>query len=146
MLSFRIAFIALFCFVLFNSFTNAQIDTTKEKPTQYRRGIPLQPGYQSYEQKYEGKELLNIKKRLYPIGKVNSGTGVWTELSPGVPRVDYLGIHFVNPDTGWACGDLGTIIKSTNGGSHWITEVTGTYNTGIKSKQHRWTNSNSKRF
>ncbi len=43
-----------------------------------------------------------------------------------MPRVDYLGIHFVNVDTGWACGDLGTIIKTTDGGQSWNTLETNT--------------------
>lgn len=143
MLSFRSAFIALFCFVLFNPFSNAQIDTTKEKHTQYRRGIALQSGYQSYEQKYEGKNLLEEKKRLYPLGfgtnhfgKTAAGSGVWTELSPLVPRVDYFGIHFINPDTGWACGDLGTVIKTTDGGGSWTTEQTNTTTLILKVKSY----------
>jgi len=50
---------------------------------------------------------------------------VWTELNPKVPRVDYLGIQFVNKDTGWAVGDLGTLIKSTDAGSSWTVSETG---------------------
>ncbi len=46
-------------------------------------------------------------------------TGVWTELNPKVPRVDYLGIHFVNKHTGWAVGAQGAILKSTDGGESW---------------------------
>jgi photosystem II stability/assembly factor-like uncharacterized protein len=115
---------------------NTITDTTKQLPVQYRRGVELLKGYQTYEQKYAGKNLLEEKKRLYPLGfgtdhfgKITTGTGVWTELNPLVPRVDYLGIHFINPDTGWACGDLGTIIKTTdggNGGSSWTVEQTNT--------------------
>ena len=66
------------------------------------------------------------KKQVFPLGwntrtlgKVTSGTGIWTELNPNVPRVDYIGIDFVNPDTGWACGGSGAIIKTTNGGDDW---------------------------
>ena len=34
-----------------------------------------------------------------------------------LPQGNYLtSISFVNPDTGWAVGDAGTIIKTTNGG------------------------------
>lgn len=85
---------------------NENPDTTK--PTQYRRGIPLQNNYQTYEEKYTGKDLEEIKRSLFPL----RSTGVWTESNPKVPRVDYIGIHFVNKDTGWACGDLGTLIKT----------------------------------
>jgi len=98
-------------------------DATKEKPTQYRRGIELQPSYQNYDEKYTGKNLDEEKRRLFPL---QSGTDVWTELNPKVPRVDYLGIHFVNPDTGWAVGDLGALIKSTDGGNSWTVIETNT--------------------
>jgi len=66
------------------------------------------------------------KEQVFPLGwnsrtlrKVNSGTGVWTELNPKVPRVSYFGIDFINPDTGWACGQSGAVIKTTNGGDDW---------------------------
>ncbi len=109
--------------ILLNTVISAQYsDTTHTVPVQYRRGIPLQEGYQSYSEKYAGKNLFEEKRRLFPL----ESTGVWTELNPKVPRVDYLGIHFINPDTGWAVGNLGTIIKSTNGGIDWITEETNT--------------------
>ncbi len=57
---------------------------------------------------------------LMPLKTVRTGTGVWTELNPKVPRVDYLGIHFINKDTGWACGGNGALIKSTDGGQSWL--------------------------
>lgn len=60
--------------------------------------------------------------------KINSKTNTnnlsaaeWTELNPNIPAVDYLGVHFINLDTGWACGDFGRIIKTTNGGQSWFT-------------------------
>ncbi len=95
-------------------------DTTK--PTQYRRGVEIQPGYQSYEERYEGINLDEEKRSLFPL----QSTGIWTELNPKVPRVDYLGLHFVNKDTGWTCGDLGAIIKTTNGGGEWTISETNT--------------------
>jgi len=97
-------------------------DSAKEKPVQYRRGLTLQEGYQSYEEKYSGKNLGEEKRRLFPL----ESTGVWTELNPKVPRVDYLGIQFVNKDTCWAGGDLGTLIKSTDGGTSWTVSETNT--------------------
>ncbi len=60
-----------------------------------------------------------------------SGSGVWTELQPGVPRVDYWRVYFVNPDTGLAVGDMGAIIKTTNGGQHWYT-IENNFNVSIK--------------
>ena len=50
----------------------------------------------------------------------NLSTAEWTELNPNIPAVDYLGVHFINIDTGWACGDYGRIIKTTNGGKSWF--------------------------
>ncbi len=97
-------------------------DASGTKPIQYRRGIPLQEGYQSYSEKYAGKNLNEEKRRLFPL----ESTGVWTDLNPKVPRVDYLGIHFVNVDTGWAVGNLGALIKTTNSGTNWATEETNT--------------------
>jgi len=104
------------------SLNYTKADTTTEKPVQYRRGIELNEGYQSYEEKYSGKNLSEEKRRLFPL----ESTGVWTELNPKVPRVDYLGIQFVNPDTGWAVGDLGALIKSTDGGNSWTVSETNT--------------------
>jgi photosystem II stability/assembly factor-like uncharacterized protein len=57
---------------------------------------------------------------LMPLDRQANSTGVWTEVNPKVPRVDYLGIHFVNKDTGWAVGAQGAIIYSTDGGEKWI--------------------------
>jgi len=94
----------------------------QELPIQYRRGIPLIDGYQSYDEYYQNKNLFEEKKRLFPL----ESTGVWTELNPKVPRVDYMGLHFVNKDTGWAVGVLGTIIKTTDGGNSWKTITSNT--------------------
>jgi len=115
--------IILIIAMVFCRHTIAQQDSSlSSKPTQFRRSIGIPPGYQSYEQKYQGKNLSDEKRKLFPL----ESTGIWTELNPGIPRVDYLGIDFVNRDTGWACGDLGTIIKTTDKGINWTTEETNT--------------------
>ncbi|MGQ9644865.1 MAG: hypothetical protein ACUVT3_13490, partial [Ignavibacterium sp.] len=73
--------------LLLNCFIEAQIqDTTTEKPIEYRRGVELREGYQSYDEKYAGKNLNEEKKRHFPL----NSTGIWTELNPKVPRVDYI--------------------------------------------------------
>jgi len=109
--------------------TQAQVvenrETDSTKYTQYRRGVEMNENMQSYEDKYRGKNLDEEKRRLFPL---NSGTAVWTELNPKVPRVDYMGIQFVNPDTGWAVGDLGAVITTTNGGNNWEVAETNTTN------------------
>jgi photosystem II stability/assembly factor-like uncharacterized protein len=58
---------------------------------------------------------------LMPLNYNNRSTGVWTELNPNVPRVDYLSIDFVGADTGWAVGANGAIIKTTDAGNKWKT-------------------------
>ena len=125
----------LYFFLLFNSFTLLSFlnfsktiikDTTSASPTQYRRGVGLPKGYQTYGQKYASKNLNEEKRNLFPINykiqklnKVTNNTGTWIEINPKVPRVDYVGVDFINKDTGWACGDLGTIIKTIDGGESW---------------------------
>lgn len=53
------------------------------------------------------------------LQKINSGSGTWTELNPKVPRVDYVGVNFIDIYTGWACGANGALIKTTDGGKEW---------------------------
>lgn len=62
------------------------------------------------------------KAKYFPL----KGTGVWTELNPNVHRTDYIGVDFINPDTGWAVGLWGTAIRTTNGGQNWKTLETPT--------------------
>jgi len=70
------------------------------------------------------------------LNKVTSGTGVWTELNPKVPRVTYIGLHFVNKDTGWACGQSGAVIKTMDGGSSWT--ISGTPVNNLLLKTHSY--------
>ncbi|MDP3830596.1 MAG: YCF48-related protein, partial [Ignavibacteriaceae bacterium] len=71
------------------------------------------------------------KEEVFPLSYFRS-TGVWTELNPKVPRVNYFGINFVNKDTGWACGGSGAIIKTTNGGEDWLIAETPVTNLLLK--------------
>ncbi len=50
----------------------------------------------------------------------NSQTGWFLQTTPTTKNL--LDIFFINSQTGWACGDSGRIIKTTNGGSIW-TEI-----------------------
>lgn len=118
----RFSFVLIFLISGHTFIYPQQITDTSHIPTQYRRGIELQEGYQSYEKKYFGKNLNEEKRRLFPL----QSTGIWTELNPGIPRVTYFGVHFVNPDTGWIAGDLGAVIKTTNGGDNWTISETQT--------------------
>ncbi len=63
---------------------------------------------------------------LMPLNYNNRSTGVWTELNPNVPRVDYLSIDFIGIDAGWAVGANGAIIKTTNAGQNWETKQSNT--------------------
>ena len=109
-----------------------QIDPDTVRPTEYRRGIEIPPGYQSYEKKYQGKDLNEERKRLFPL----ESTGIWTELNPKIPRITYAGIYFVNKDTGWAVGDLGAVIKTTDGGENWRVIQTNTVTPILKIRSY----------
>jgi len=129
----------LISLLLFTDLNFAQSDEESENENQYR-----------YD--YRRLDPLNLpppdiyakpKSEVFPLGynsnhlnKATTGTGVWTELNPKVPRVTYIGLHFVNKDTGWACGQSGTIIKTTNGGDNWT--ISGTPITNLLLKTHSY--------
>ncbi len=48
------------------------------------------------------------------------------ELTTSGTSNDLLYVLFVNSNTGYACGDLGTMIRTTNGGVSWTSHATGT--------------------
>ncbi|MEO8665396.1 MAG: T9SS type A sorting domain-containing protein [Ignavibacteria bacterium] len=62
--------------------------------------------------------LLFISQSLY------SQSG-WIQQSGGI-SVTLNSTYFINPYTGWICGDSGKIIKTTNAGSNWIPEISNT--------------------
>lgn len=81
------------------------------------------------ETKRDYRNHINIPEydpSLMPLKTIRTGTGVWTELNPKVPRVDYIGVDFINPDTGWTVGLWGAVIKTTNAGQSWKTIPTPT--------------------
>ncbi len=80
-----------------------------------RSDTPPKPDYRRH---------LNIPEydsRLMPLDYNNKTTGVWTELNPRIPRVDYTGVDFIDSLTGWSVGSNGAIIKTTDGGKNWVT-------------------------
>ncbi|OQY74033.1 MAG: hypothetical protein B6D44_05445 [Ignavibacteriales bacterium UTCHB2] len=103
---------------LYNQITDSTKDLNclQENPIHYRRNDS------TFLENYNP----NDKAKYFPLNKVTAGTGIWTELNPNVPRVDYIGVDFVNPDTGWAVGLWGAVIKTTNGGENWQTIETPT--------------------
>jgi photosystem II stability/assembly factor-like uncharacterized protein len=70
--------------------------------------------YAQQEERTHQPQLVRDKS-LFPL----QSTGIWTEVHPLIPRVDYWGVYFVNKDTGLATGELGSIIKTTDGGTTW---------------------------
>lgn len=48
------------------------------------------------------------------------------ELTTSATSNDLLHVLFVNSNTGYACGDIGTIIRTTNGGINWTALASGT--------------------
>ena len=84
----------------------------------YSDTSPLKPDYRNHKNIPEYDPSLMPLNYGFPNGR---STGVWTELNPKVPRVDYWGVYFINTDTGFACGVNGAIIKTTNSGDSWAT-------------------------
>jgi photosystem II stability/assembly factor-like uncharacterized protein len=81
-------------------------------------------GYAQHEERIQQPKL-TLDQSLFPL----QSTGIWTEVHPLIPRVNYWGVDFVNADTGWAVGEGGAIIKTTNGGDKWIWYESGVENT-----------------
>lgn len=111
--------ICIFALPIFPQINFQYPDTTIQKPD-YRKYLDI-PEY---------------NQSLIPLKSGRTGSGVWTELNPKVPRVDYLGIHFVNKDTGWACGANGALIKSIDGGNSWLNINSQTTTPILKVRSH----------
>lgn len=63
---------------------------------------------------------IHLNAQDYSKKIAESSVEIWTELHPKVPRTNYWGVHFVNNDTGVAVGELGAVIRTTNGGGKWL--------------------------
>jgi photosystem II stability/assembly factor-like uncharacterized protein len=57
----------------------------------------------------------------------------WIKSKFDIPAVDLYSIYFVNAETGWAVGDQGVILHTSNGGVKWFQQ----YNSNDISKQLR---------
>jgi len=128
------------------SINTLEPDSAKEKPIELRRNVESNSTFQTYEERYRDKNLIEEKKSLFPLGfeekklkKIERVAGIWTELNPKVPRVAYSGIQFVNKDTGWAAGDLGALIKTTDGGGSWKVIETNTTKPILKVRSYNGT-------
>lgn len=83
---------------------NNRTDSTEH--TQYRHGV--EPSLDE-----EGRNF-------YQFSKISGNTGLWRELNPNVPRVNYYGVYFRDELNGFAVGEFGAIIKTIDGGLSWI--------------------------
>jgi len=135
---FYFLYLVLFIFII-TLYPQQQYDSTGNKHRNYRRTEANQLLNTNYQQPKGQVYPLGWNRGTFPkgqVGKVTAGTGVWTELNPKVPRVDYLGLHFVNKDTGWASGGSGAIIKTTNGGDDWTIAETPVNNLLLKTHSY----------
>ena len=70
--------------------------------------------------------LLSFPLILLPF---STSAQVWQPIT-GLPTTDGLkAIHFANTLVGWACGENGTLIKTTDSGINWSLQVSGTAQT-----------------
>ena len=71
-----------------------------------------------------------MKKVIYILFAISlfhhTADAQWLQQTSGV-GTSLLDIDFVDENTGWACGDNGVIVKSTNGGVNWIQQNTGLF-------------------
>ena len=79
------------------------------------------------------KKTKNMKKNysllllVFAISIVTSYAQSWTSLTSGTTQ-NLLGASFVNDNTGWVVGDVGTVLKTING-TTFTTQTSGTANT-----------------
>ncbi len=75
-------------------------------------------------------------------GTVSTGDGVWHWQNPWPQGNRLLAVDFVDASTGWAVGQSGTIIRTSDGGATWTGQVSGTTwdLTGVSfaDTQHGW--------
>ncbi|MEO8664320.1 MAG: YCF48-related protein [Ignavibacteria bacterium] len=51
---------------------------------------------------------------------ISSSYAQWFQQYPVTPFNHLYDVKFINKKTGWTCGNMGTIMKTTNGGNDWI--------------------------
>jgi len=56
------------------------------------------------------------------IYKTSNGGNNWNKINVNGP---FYTIHFADSSTGWSAGDNNKIVKSTDGGNNWITQIPG---------------------
>ena len=74
--------------------------------------------------------------------RISEDFTVWEEQKLPATIGAIRDLHFVSPQTGYACGDMGYIVKTSNGGAQWVKQETGTDVTldgiFVLDEQHAW--------
>ncbi len=77
----------------------------------------------------------NIMKRLiliaFAISLLHNYTDAQWYIQQSPVGSHLLDVEFINLNTGWACGDGGVILKTTNGGNNWLQQVSGVTNKNL---------------
>ena len=69
--------------------------------------------------------LILITALLFSLNQAQSQQG-WFWQNPLPQGNTLLSFHSINASTGWAVGEFGTILKTTNGGTNWTILSSGT--------------------
>ena len=64
------------------------------------------------------------------LRKTTDGGSTWSTLWTGISHYEITGLHFFDPDNGWAVLYNALIIKTSNGGVNWT--VTDTIHSGLQ--------------
>ena len=67
------------------------------------------------------KTIILIIIYVAAINKISYPQSGWIQQSSGVSK-NLTSIYFINSTTGWASGDSGVVIKTTNGGTNWTVQ------------------------
>lgn len=71
------------------------------------------------------KILFLIPILLFILMNSSFAQSGWSWQNPSINGNTLTSLKMVNSNTGYACGNAGTIIKTTNNGASWITLNTG---------------------
>lgn len=70
------------------------------------------------------KKIIFFLIIFFSLNKICFSQENWTELAP-ITDWNLRAVHFIDSLTGWACGDFGTIIKTTDGGKTFSSQNSG---------------------
>jgi len=74
------------------------------------------------------KKIIFIAISILTISNNSFSQGDWYWIHPNPQGQDLFDCQFINPQVGFACGDGGIVMKTTNGGMNWKVFNTGTNN------------------